>query len=175
MASDIHALRLEEKRWRDIAAIFIGWRDTAQHYAGEESVMTTASRDQREAFRRAAKSLGPSIAEAMRGQEECRRRIDELDPPSALPDFEPMTDEQIMQLGKEVADDPTLGGMMRQGRPLTNMEMVAYANYVHEDALTRFAREWLAMAEDAQQESALAAVAARLSDGHPLTGEVSYV
>lgn len=33
--------------------------------------------------------------------------------------------EELLQLGQEIAADPTCAGMERQGRPLTNIEMKA--------------------------------------------------
>lgn len=49
-----------------------------------------------------------------------------------------MTDEDLLQLGAEVANDPTLGGMCRQGRPLTNVEMSALLRW-HKEPSQRLA------------------------------------
>lgn len=47
---------------------------------------------------------------------------------------EPLAEVDIDQLGEEVANDPTLDGFERQGRPLTNLEMYAARKYRQQTA-----------------------------------------
>lgn len=44
-----------------------------------------------------------------------------------------MTEAEWLALGREVAEDPTCQNMMRQGRPLMNVEMHAYTVYAREE------------------------------------------
>jgi len=49
-------------------------------------------------------------------------------------EHKPLAEIDIDQLGEEVANDPTLDGFERQGRPLTNLEMYAARKYRQQKA-----------------------------------------
>lgn len=46
--------------------------------------------------------------------------------------YHEMTDDEKSAFGREVAEDLTCRGMMRHGRPLTNVEMDAAATWLRE-------------------------------------------
>ena len=46
--------------------------------------------------------------------------------------YHEMTEEERLEFGREVANDPTSHGFMRQGRPITNVEMNAYTLWMRD-------------------------------------------
>lgn len=100
-------------------------------------------------FRRAAAALNPLLAESMAQKHSYEERVAAYEAqhrPVAL------SDAEMLALGKEVCEDPTLGGMMRQGRPLTNREFGAILMFKTEDEVMRFAADYLAWIERLEQE-----------------------
>ena len=47
--------------------------------------------------------------------------------------YHEMTEDERLEFGREVATDPTCVGFMRQGRPITNVEMNACTFYLREE------------------------------------------
>jgi hypothetical protein len=50
--------------------------------------------------------------------------------------YHEMSEQERLAFGKEVAEDPTCKGFMRQGRAITNVEMNAYTFYSREKKRT---------------------------------------
>ena len=162
---DLTELYIDKGRWGMVAHKLIEYQNYLRLMASEESG-TRDAEHHRACYAKAAKALQPAIREALAAKAELERRIDEQSPHS-LPPLEPITDQEILELGREVANDPTAANMERQGRPLTNLEMWAYCRYATEDACSRFAREFVQWLEQVNEQTALAAVTARLSSMTP--------
>lgn len=156
--------------WGLVMAELIKQRAFLNRLASEERGCGDEHRD---CYRRAARALGPVISYA----ESEKRKLDDV--LAALerelwPPREAISDEELLRLGREVCEDPTHKAQMRQGRPLTNIEMVAVIHWLDEDPPLRFARELVAWLDSIEEETALAAVTARLNVS-PIASEVCDV
>lgn len=117
-------------RWGLVAQTLIGYRKHLNWLAGDECPYKNLPQH-KDCYRRAARLLGPAISEAVNEQRKLRELLTAAYPPPVIPD--PPTDEQLTDLGNEIAADPTAAGMKRQGRPLTNLEMAATLEHGREE------------------------------------------
>lgn len=135
---DITDLRISAGRWGMVAKRLIEYRDYLRLLAGEEAGTRDAP-EHKACYGRAARSLGPCIAEAVQSQKSLTNKIDEQT--QKMPDIVALTDAEMYELGMAVALDPTLGDMSRQGRPLTNIEGMACRFYHLKEAYKRIERD----------------------------------